>query len=55
MLADLALQFGVSVFVYSSAMRAGPGYDDEVMLSSRAKANIENHCVELGKRGLPWM
>jgi hypothetical protein len=55
MLADLALKFGASVFVYSSAMRAGPKYDDEVTLSSLAKANIERHCIELGKKGLPWV
>ncbi|KAJ8096497.1 hypothetical protein POJ06DRAFT_263978 [Lipomyces tetrasporus] len=55
MLADLALQFGVSVFVYSSAMRAGPEYEDELTLSRRAKANIENYCIELGTKGLPWV
>lgn len=24
------------------------------MLSGKAKANIESHCIELGRRGLPW-
>jgi hypothetical protein len=55
MLADLALKFGVSVFVYSSVMRVGPEYDDMVKFSSRAKVNIEKHCMELGQSGLPWM
>jgi hypothetical protein len=55
MLANLALQFRVGLFVYSSAMRAGPGYEQELTLSGRAKSKIENHCIELGKRGLPWV
>ena len=55
MLADFAHQFGVRAFVYSSAMRAGPKYDDEVTLSGRAKANIENYCKKLGEKGLPWV
>lgn len=55
MLADFAHQFGVRAFVYSSAMRAGPKYDDELTLSGRAKANIENYCKKLGEKGLPWV
>lgn len=55
MLADFAHQFGVRAFVYSSAMRAGPKYDDEVTLSGRAKVNIENYCKKLGEKGLPWV
>lgn len=55
MLADLALEFNVQAFIYSSAMRAGPKYEHELKLSGQAKANIEEHCIELGNRGLNWM
>ncbi len=55
MLADLAVQFGVQAFIYSSAMRFGPKYEDELKLSNRAKSNIELHCMGLGEKGLPWM
>ncbi|KAF4625084.1 hypothetical protein G7Y89_g13085 [Cudoniella acicularis] len=54
LIADLALEFGVKSFLYSSAMRAGPKYEDELKLSGRAKANIEMHCMKLGLLGLPW-
>ncbi|TVY80782.1 putative transporter MCH2 [Lachnellula suecica] len=54
MLADLALEFGVKTFVYSSMMRDGPKYDGQLKLSAKAKFNIENYCRELGEKGLPW-
>ena len=41
-------------YVYSSAARAGPKYEDELKLSGQAKASIEQHCQFLGDRGLPW-
>jgi hypothetical protein len=55
MLADLALEYRVSAFVYSSALRLGPTYDDHEKLSYRAKVLIERHVKSLGKNGLPWM
>ena len=57
MIADLALQYGVEAFVYSSAMRAGPKFEGmlEGKLSAIAKRNVEIYCRELGERGLPWV
>jgi nucleoside-diphosphate-sugar epimerase len=57
MLAEIALEYGVKVYVYSSAIRAGPKYEDhlEGKPSAIAKRNIEIHCKDLGTRGLPWM
>ncbi|CZR52811.1 uncharacterized protein PAC_02688 [Phialocephala subalpina] len=54
LLADIAFQYRVQSFIYSSSFRAGELYEEELMLSGKAKANIESHCMELGRRGLPW-
>ncbi|KAF8851716.1 NAD(P)-binding protein [Acephala macrosclerotiorum] len=54
MLADIALQYRVQSFIYSSSFRAGEMHEAKLMLSSKAKSNIERHCIELGQRGLPW-
>ncbi|CZT45187.1 uncharacterized protein RSE6_05475 [Rhynchosporium secalis] len=54
MLADIALEFNVGCFVYSSAGRSGPEYEDRLTLSRLAKRNVERYCVELGERGLKW-
>ncbi|KAG9228614.1 hypothetical protein BJ875DRAFT_477021 [Amylocarpus encephaloides] len=54
-LASLGQEYGVKCYAYSSAMRAGPKYEDQLKLSGRAKANIEKHCMELGETGLPWV
>ena len=56
-LADVALEYGVKAYVYSSALRAGPKHEDQIdgKASWVAKRNIEVHCQELGMRGLPWM
>jgi hypothetical protein len=54
MLADLALEYGVSAFVYSSAARFGPKYEDQLNPSQTAKRNIEQYCISLGAKGLPW-
>ena len=32
----------------------GPKYEDTLELSHKAKRNIENHCIDLGKKGLNW-
>ncbi|KAL1886825.1 hypothetical protein Plec18167_000760 [Paecilomyces lecythidis] len=53
-LADLALEYNVSAYIYSSALRTGPRYDDQEQLSGRAKVNIERHVQSLGEKGLPW-
>ena len=54
MLADTALEYGVKTFVYSSASRAGPAYEKELRLSSKAKREVELHCKALGENGLGW-
>ena len=54
LLADLAFQYRVEAFIYSSSFRAGPLYEADLRQSGKAKSNIELHCKELGRRGLPW-
>ncbi|CCM00285.1 uncharacterized protein FIBRA_02315 [Fibroporia radiculosa] len=54
LMADLALEYGVSVYIYSSAERAGPAHDDEEVRSGRAKMLIERHVKSLGEKGLSW-
>jgi nucleoside-diphosphate-sugar epimerase len=56
MLADIAFEYGVEAYVYSSAMRAGPKYEDQLdwKPSGKAKRDIEEHCRVLGERGLKW-
>lgn len=54
MLADIAFQYRVQSFIYSSSFRAGELHEAKLILSGKAKANIEQHCMELGQRGLPW-
>ncbi|PLB51298.1 NAD(P)-binding protein [Aspergillus steynii IBT 23096] len=51
LLADVALEYGVSAFIYSSALRSGPKYDDQLERSGKAKVNVERHVKEIG---LPW-
>ncbi|KAJ5645024.1 NAD(P)-binding protein [Penicillium longicatenatum] len=55
MLADIALEYSVSAFIYSSALRSGHRYDDQQRLSSWAKVLVERHIKALGSRGLPWV
>ena len=57
LLADMALEYEVEVYVYSSAMRAGPKWEDQLDLkpSGKAKRDIEEHCKTLGEKGLKWM
>lgn len=54
MLADMALKYGVSAYIYSSSARAGPKYEGELKLSPLAKSHVEQYCKSLGERGLPW-
>jgi uncharacterized protein YbjT (DUF2867 family) len=54
-LADLALRFGVEVFVYSSIARSGPKYEPQLTLSQAAKRNVELYCKQLGEKGLNWV
>jgi len=54
LLADLALEFGVAHFVFSSIERGGEVYDDKLMLDRLAKARIERHIQGLTQRGLKW-
>ena len=54
MMADLALEFGVQSFVYSSVERGDEKYDDTLTLDRAAKVNIERHIRSLGDKGLNW-
>ncbi|KAF8511254.1 NAD(P)-binding protein [Hysterangium stoloniferum] len=54
MLADLAAEFGVSHYIYSSAERSGESNDDNEMLSGLAKVRIERHLKAFGEKGLKW-
>ena len=53
-MADLALEFGVQSFVYSSVERGDEKYDDTLTLDRAAKVNIERHIRSLGDKGLNW-
>lgn len=53
-MADLALEYGVSVYIYSTAERGGEQSDEMEKLSGRAKVLAERHVQALGERGLPW-
>ena len=57
LLADVALEHGVKAYLYSSAMRAGPKFEDQLdrKPSGLAKRNVELHCKALGEKGLPWV
>ncbi|KAF5392069.1 hypothetical protein D9757_003335 [Collybiopsis confluens] len=54
LLANLALEFGVSAYIFSSAERGGEVDDDKFKLDGLAKVNIERHVKDLGSKGLPW-
>ncbi|KAJ7616126.1 NAD(P)-binding protein [Roridomyces roridus] len=54
LIADLALEYNVSAFVFSSAERGGEYYDDQTTFDTRAKVNIERYIRALGHRGLAW-
>ena len=53
-MADLALEFGVSHFIFSSIERGGEGFDYMLTLDRAAKARIERHIKRLTERGLKW-
>jgi len=55
MLADLALEFNVQAFVYSSTLQVGAEEDDVQDHSHKAKLNIEHYCESLGRRGLNYV
>ncbi len=55
MLADLALEFRVQAFVYSSTIPAGLNDGDALDHSHKAKRRLELYCEELGPKGLQWM
>jgi len=54
LLADLALEFGVSHFIFSSIERGGEGFDYLLTLDRMAKARIERHIKRMTERGLKW-
>lgn len=53
-IADLALEYGVSAFIFSSVERGGESYDDKLTLDRAAKVKIERHVRSLGDKGLKW-
>ncbi|KAJ6526940.1 NAD(P)-binding protein [Mycena vulgaris] len=53
-MADIALEYGMSTFVFSSAERGSEYCDDQTQLDTRAKVMIEQHIREPGEKGLPW-
>ncbi|KAH8087139.1 NAD(P)-binding protein [Cristinia sonorae] len=54
-LADLALHYGVSMFVYSSVHRGETDDDSELILPEHSgKVKIERHLQSLGEQGLHW-
>lgn len=54
LLADLAVEFEVSHFIYSSIERGGEGFDYLLTLDRAAKARIERHIKKLTEKGLKW-
>ncbi|KIJ66338.1 hypothetical protein HYDPIDRAFT_109338 [Hydnomerulius pinastri MD-312] len=55
MMADLALEYGVSTYIYSSSERGGDKNDDNERLSGRAKVSIERHIKGFPDRGMSWI
>lgn len=54
-MADIALEYGVSTYIYSSAERSGDKNDDNQLLASgRAKVSIERHIKSFSEMGLSW-
>jgi hypothetical protein len=51
MLADLALEFKVEAFLYSTRIPGGSTPD----VSHKSKLDNEEYCRQLGKEGLNWM
>ncbi|TFK61648.1 NAD(P)-binding protein [Pluteus cervinus] len=54
-LADLAVEYGVKCFIFSSVERGGEEKDDDAVLDRLAKVRIERHVRSLGDKGLPWV
>jgi len=55
MLADLALEFNVQAFVYSSTLQPTPEPHHTPEYSRLSKQAIERHCKSLTEKGLNWM
>ncbi|KAJ7887157.1 NAD(P)-binding protein [Mycena leptocephala] len=54
-LADIAAEYGVSSYIFSSVERGGEYNDDNAKLDRHAKVVIERHVRALGEsKGLPW-
>jgi hypothetical protein len=54
MLANLALEFGVEAFVYSSALQPAADKAETPEYSRLCKQAIEKHCKSLTEKGLKW-
>ncbi|KAK4444228.1 NAD(P)-binding protein [Podospora aff. communis PSN243] len=54
MLANLALEFGVEAFVYSSALQPAADEAETPEYSRLSKQAIERHCKSLTEKGLKW-
>ncbi|KAG6917043.1 hypothetical protein DXG01_004095 [Tephrocybe rancida] len=53
-LADLAVEYSVSSFIFSSVERGGESFDDNLTLDRLAKVRIERHIRERSADGLKW-
>ncbi|CAL1699638.1 unnamed protein product [Somion occarium] len=54
LLAELALEYQVGHFVYSSVDRSANSDDEGLILDRGVKVNIEKHVKSLGEKGLNW-
>ncbi|KDQ20985.1 hypothetical protein BOTBODRAFT_51008 [Botryobasidium botryosum FD-172 SS1] len=53
-LADIALEYKVQHYIFSSYERGGTSMDHVLKLDRKAKFDIENYVMALGDKGLPW-
>ncbi|KAK0736453.1 hypothetical protein B0T21DRAFT_288487 [Apiosordaria backusii] len=54
MIADLAVEFGVKLFVYSSTIPIGPDANDGIDESRKQKREVEHYIEDLGKKNPNW-
>lgn len=55
MVADLVIEYGVEVFIYSSTLQPSANPDKTPNYSRISKKAIEDHCRGMGSKGLNWM
>ncbi|KAK4195354.1 hypothetical protein QBC40DRAFT_289211 [Triangularia verruculosa] len=54
LMADLAVEFGVKLFVYSSTIPIGPDPSDGIDESRKQKREVEYYIEDLGKKNPDW-